>query len=68
MAEQTEQDALAMAAVIAGALTVKVAEALQSMDFLTQPTKLEAVDPLGIVKFRLASGLLVTVRVEVADG
>jgi hypothetical protein len=63
--QPTDDDAVMMAGVLTGALTYAVAETFRKMDWLTPPTKLEQVDPTGLVQFRLASGMLVTVALSV---
>jgi hypothetical protein len=56
-----------MTAMLTGALTAKIAQALVEFDWLTEPTRIETVKPSGLVTFRLASGMLVTVTVQVVQ-
>ncbi len=61
-------DAEIMRALLCGVATAAVAKAFNEADYLTQPTRIEDVDTFtGRILFRLASGMLVTVRVEVTD-
>lgn len=46
-------------------ITGWVAADLASADWLTQPTHIEQVTAAGLIDFRLASGLLVTIKIQV---